>query len=190
MNMTVDVSGAREKTHKLEGLDRGILGQLNQWGAKTEQRLKQYTLQGAILRSTGQLKRNVGYYAKIGVRGPQVTVGTGIRERGLKTVKYARIHEKGGIIRPRKAKALTIPFRGVKGRARNYPGAFIIRSKGGKAFLVRRQGVGLEWLYTLKQSVRIPARRWLSRTVRDMMPYLQTCMKPENILKRMKLYRS
>lgn len=178
----------REKLRKLKGLDQGILGQLNLWGAKTEQRIKQYTLAGAILKSTGQLKRNVGYHAKLGTHGPQVAVGTGIKERGLKTVKYARIHEKGGNITPKKAKALTIPFRGVKGRARNYPGTFIIKAKG-KAFLVRRAGKGLEWLYTLKQKVHIPARHWLSRSIKDMTPYLNTCLKPDNILKRMKLMR-
>ena len=113
-----------------------------------------------------------------------VTIGAGVA--GRKAPKYARSHEKGGTIRPKTAKALTIPLPGIKGVAANYPDAFIIKSKKGNTLLVESRGTkGLRPLFVLKKSVKMPARHWLSQSKNEMKPDLQKLMKPETIVKIM-----
>jgi phage gpG-like protein len=91
---------------------------------------------------------------------------------GAKDVKYANIHEKGGIIRPVKGKYLAIPLpiaRTASGVSR-YPSprnvpvplAFA-QSLKGQPLLVESKGknAGRPW-YVLRTSVRMPARPYLA----------------------------
>lgn len=86
------------------------------------------------------------------------------------TAPYARIQEKGGTIRPKRGRMLTIPMPDnlkPSGVAK-YPSAkaltdvFLIKKKGAKggAFLVRKKpsGEGLEFLWMLKPKVTLPPR--------------------------------
>ena len=87
---------------------------------------------------------------------------------------YARIHEygsaelPGGVVRPTKSKYLTIPFPNVKpGRkASDFQDAFVIKVRG-NLYIVRTAGNELEFLFSLRKSVKIPARHYVSKTVRD-----------------------
>lgn len=91
------------------------------------------------------------------------------------TAHYVHIQEEGGIIKPKRAKALTIPLPDnmtAAGRPRfkkasEVEGLFLLKTNG-KAFLVRKapSGEGLEFLWMLKKSVKIPARLGFVRTWR------------------------
>jgi len=88
---------------------------------------------------------------------------------GPDEVAYAAIHHYGGTIRPKKAKALTIPFPGgpadkrVPLRASDFDDTFIAKgiifqSLGGSS---RSGGERIEPLFILKRSVEIPARPYM-----------------------------
>jgi hypothetical protein len=97
----------------------------------------------------------------------QGTIITGGVEFGS---KYAGVHVgprgQKTIIRPKRAQFLTIPLPAAKtaagagrGRARDFPDTFIIKSKRGNALIVRRAGgKGIIPLFVLKKQVTIPAR--------------------------------
>lgn len=80
----------------------------------------------------------------------------------------AAVHEQGAVIKPKKAKYLTIPLppaldsRGVpkKPSARDWADTFILRSKKGNLLIVQKgEGKGkITPLYVLKKSVVIPKR--------------------------------
>lgn len=102
---------------------------------------------------------------------------------GPKDVKYANIHEKGGIIRPVNARYLAIPLaiaRTASGVSR-YPSprnvpvelAFA-QSRKGQPLLVERKGknAGRPW-YVLRTSVRMPARPYLAPALAQVAPVLQ-----------------
>jgi hypothetical protein len=78
---------------------------------------------------------------------------------------YARIHETGGIIKPKKGRFLIIPTRrsrtaaGVSaGRSpRHHPEGFFVR-RGQRLFFAVKSGRAIRVLFTLKKRVRIPRR--------------------------------
>lgn len=88
---------------------------------------------------------------------------------------YAAIHEHGGTIRPRNARALAVP---LSAEARQYSSPRdmadlqYIPRRGRPPLLARvlhkrGQEAGLEVHWVLLRSVTLPARRWLSRGVED-----------------------
>ena len=104
-------------------------------------------------------------------------------------VKYARLQEYGGVIRPKRAKYLTIPLRdamtasgvqrypdGARGLFTSYPDQMsVVRSpKSGNLFIVSDGKPGAktakgknsktQWLYILKKSVKIPPRLGFRKT--------------------------
>lgn len=89
------------------------------------------------------------------------------------SIFYGRIHEYGGVIKPKKAKYLTIPLPAAltsngtpkKPTARDWDRTFVITSKKGNLLIVRKQGRGIVPLYVLKKSVRIPARLGMGDTL-------------------------
>jgi hypothetical protein len=79
----------------------------------------------------------------------------------------ANVHERGATITPKKAKYLTIPLPPAlnangtpkKPNARAWKNTFILKSKKGNLLIVRKIGKGgIEPLYVLKKSVKIPKR--------------------------------
>ncbi|PHR91971.1 MAG: hypothetical protein COA69_09405 [Robiginitomaculum sp.] len=141
-----------------------------------------------LKRRTGSLARSVTSRAELINRVPAIRVGI---FRGP-AVKYAQIQEEGGIIKPKKAKALAIPVgealtpAGVErfGGPRGYPGEL--------RFLPFRRGIAIgklvdeqeakdledndesPWeaaaLYILATQVEIPASHWLSGPVNSNLP--------------------
>lgn len=84
----------------------------------------------------------------------------GIRHRG------ARLHQKGGEIRPVRARALAIPLPGVKASPRRYKNTFILHKNDGGdrvGLIMQKQGKngGLRLLFVLRTRVMIPARPYL-----------------------------
>jgi phage gpG-like protein len=82
-------------------------------------------------------------------------------------VIYARIHEFGGIITPKTAGALTIPFPGIKGKAKDYQNTWLYRRSGKNPVIMQRlsspkgRKTSYRPLFTLVKSVRIPARPYI-----------------------------
>lgn len=182
MKMTVDATKYK-KRRKKEDLSKGIHYQLQKWTGKTIKKIIR-NISGPILKTkTGHLRRSITgrtFKEKL----IYAIIGSGIF--GRKGVKYARIHEKGGKIKAKK-KFLTIPLPGIKGRAANYPDAFIIKSKKGNLLIVEKSGdKGIRPLFALKKEVTIPARYWLSKSIKEMKPDLIRSLKPVEILKIMK----
>ncbi len=128
---------------------------------------------------TGMLRRSIRHRVGGGKSALLVAIGV---TRGPAT-KYAAIHEHGGTITPTKAKYLAIPLQRAAGGRPRFPGGprsvpgdtFVLKAKSGNLFIVRAKRVrgkpkgkvtGLEFLFLLRKSVRIPARHWLSEGVR------------------------
>lgn len=187
MKFTMDDKKYR-KRRRIQRLDKAFRLQLTRWGGKTIKRIKK-NLRGPILNvGTAQLWRSIGMTSKTVGSVNSVTIGSGVA--GKKAPPYARIHEKGGTIKPKKAKMLTIPLPGIKGVAANYPDAFIITSKKGNVLLVEKKGKkGLRPLFVLKKEVKIPARHWLSQSKNEMKPELIKLMRPQEIVKVMAAMR-
>ena len=150
--------------------------QLTKWAAVTQ---KELMSSAAGLKKhwthTGQLKRNVGWEQSVSADQYQVKVGTGLG--GRLSVKYARIQDEGGDIVPKKTHYLTIPFKGVKGSARNYHNTFFYTAKSGALILAmqkwtkvsggenfKRRG-GFVPLFTLVKRVTIPATHWFGDVI-------------------------
>ena len=166
-DVKVDITGAVKKTKTLKNLPRATKYQLTAWGSEFVKYLKQTAVKGRYVGKykggtrSGQLRR--GIQKRVSVMGDAFKL-----EVGTQGVKYARILEKGGTIHPKRRQYLTVPLPGVKGRARDYPNAFIIKSKKGNLLIVERKGkADLRPLFVLKKSVTIPAFRWLEKSVRD-----------------------
>jgi hypothetical protein len=110
-----------------------------------------------------------------------------IKARGI---PYARIHEEGGTITPKNAQYLAIPFpnspawnmamTGKKVSPSDYEGkGFFKKSKNGNLiFFVRDRGSkdGLIPMFLMKESVEIPARHWISRSVGEAVAMLSARM--------------
>jgi phage gpG-like protein len=76
---------------------------------------------------------------------------------------YAAIHEFGGTITPKNANWLTIPFAGVKGRARDYDNTFFAWSKNKHLILFQRVGKDeVIPLFVLVKESEVPARPYLN----------------------------
>lgn len=107
---------------------------------------------GKTLTDTGRLAMSITHVAGEDF----VIVGTNI--------DYAAIHQFGGVIRPKKAKALTVPISDIaKGRrASEFQDLFVLKREGKPPLLVRRKGKeGIEPMYVLMKKVTIPPRPFL-----------------------------
>lgn len=82
-------------------------------------------------------------------------------EEGSWIVMVASVHEFGATIRPKRARALTIPLKPEvrNKRARDVPGLF--RPKGTKVLARKKGRRGIEVLYYLAAKVEIPERSYL-----------------------------
>jgi hypothetical protein len=182
MKMKVDATKYKSKRKK-QDMSRAFHYQLQRWTGRTVKHIIRNVSGGILKTRTGQLRRSITGRTFMG-RVIKAIVGSGIF--GTRPVKYARIQEKGGKVKPVKAKALTIPLPGVKGVAANYPDAFIIKSRAGNVLLVEKKGDrGIRPLFVLKKEVTIPASHWLSQSIREMKPELIRSLKPREVVKVM-----
>lgn len=180
----IEMKGAIKKTKTLKNIPKATKFQLTSWGGQFVKYLKQIAVKGRYVgkykggrRRTGQLAR--GIRQKVFVSGEVYRL-----EVGTSGVKYARILEKGGIIRPTRKQYLTIPLGGTQGTARDYPNAFIIKSKKGNLLIVEKVGKDkLKPLFALKKQVRIPAFHWLEKSVRDRKGKLDSMLAKPRVLK-------
>jgi phage gpG-like protein len=138
--------------------------------------IKVNKLSGQVLkRRSGRLASSIRYWVKLGRNKIHAAIGS--------DVEYAAIHETGGIIRPKRARWLTIPFPGamtqnrryghVRGRARTFSDTFIKRSQRGNLIIFQDRGSEIVPLFILKKRVRIPKRPYMEPAIRARMPRMQ-----------------
>ena len=116
---------------------------------------------GPIRSRTGKLQRGLRHRVTGSTfKTLKLTMSSG-------SLPYAAIQEFGGTITPKNAQYLTVPLSGVLGgesgkvrltaRQAIERGAFFFRT-GGKLFIARRKGKGLQLLFVLKKSVELKPR--------------------------------
>ncbi len=123
-------------------------------------------LAGRLASRSGALRRAIGHVVKGGGRRILLLVFVGDAVTG----RYARTQEFGAVIRG--SPWLTVPLPAnltPTGRtrfldARSTPGAFFARSGAGNILIGRKTEGGVEWMWVLKRSVKIPPRLGFIRT--------------------------
>jgi hypothetical protein len=132
-------------------------------------------------RKSGEMGRNVGMEIRGNEGAYQGYVGTGIGK--TKSVPYASIQDKGGIVTAR-GKWLTIPFPGVKGTASQYD-CFPLRTKRGNVILFEakhnKRSTTLKPLFLLRKQVRIPASAWFTNVIIANYSTLDELMDPSEV---------
>ncbi len=146
------------------------------------------TLRAAALTAEGKAKQRVTGGNPLHTRSGRLraSIRSGLRkdggtmeafvaaggQHGSGRVAYARIHELGGIIRPKAGKYLAIPLDPAKtpaGVAKGPPRAFVdlvfAQTRGGQPLLVHKE-TGAAW-FLLRRQVKIPRRPFLGPSVRE-----------------------
>jgi len=161
----------RKKFSRYEGLPRRFIIDISNRAVNV---MKKQTLSGQILKvRSGLLRNSIGY--NIDESTMTSVVGSGART-GMARVKYADIHAKGGTIRPKKAKYLAIPLPSImqKSRAllrgnplgpRDFTNTFFYKTRTGTLILAQKKGRGIQNLFVMKKSVKIPRRDYVSATM-------------------------
>lgn len=128
---------------------------------------------GQTLARTGILKRSFTTYTY----GNTAAVGT--------NVPYARIHQYGGVIKPKRGKYLAIPInKKAEGNSpRDFDDTICIKAKN-SLYIVRKldkKGKNLEFLYKLQKEVVVPERKFLG--INDKMKNKYANLTKKHILK-------
>ena len=180
VSIRIDSERLQERFRQMPALvDRELRGALVDWGRDWERTMVLRMRGGApgqsladrLTTRTGALRGTF----RSEVRGSTLRNMRLRLSSGGRHAPYARIHEYGGTIRPKRAKALTVPLRdaltpsgalsgkavlrrkGGGGFTTDYGDTFLLKT-GGKVFVAvkgRREG-DLRLLYVLKRSVTIP----------------------------------
>lgn len=146
-------------------------------GVKGEEILQEITAGEVLKRRTGDLSR--GMQSKITGEGNNLVLHIGNRVRTGERVPYADIHEKGGTVKPRHGKYLTVPLppaltaRGVLRKpARSWDNTFVFKSKAGNLIIGQKRGKRgkVISLFVLKKRVDIPARGYMTKGAKRLTP--------------------
>lgn len=113
-------------------------------------------------KSTGNLSRSI--ITRPNDSRLEVSVGP--------TAIYGRIHELGGVIRPKRAKALTIPIGETKGSPKDYGQMSVIRL-GNRAYLAETGDGMVRMRFILKKSVRMPKRPYMKPALEATKPWVE-----------------
>lgn len=146
---------------------KNLLDTLNQVAAELKRRhSRKWNYNAAPLPSgpKGQLAQRSGDMIS-GIENSVKVIGSGLNNLSA-FIEGPAIHEFGGTIRPRRSQYLAIPLppaldsRGLPLRIspREWPNTFVLKSRKGNLLIVRRTANGIEPLYVLKRSVKIPPR--------------------------------
>lgn len=164
---------------KGRGLQSVSRASLQAWGLMTLGKFKAKQLSGrpGLNKRSGTLSRNTRFMA----RGHDLSDLEGRFSIGGPAGKYARIHETGGTITPKKARMLAIPIPGspavTPAGVSKYPSPlranlpkshdFFLLETGGQVLLMgdRKGGDKPRPWYVLKHSVKIPKRLGFKKTI-------------------------
>jgi phage gpG-like protein len=145
----------RDMSKKMPNLKQPLMD----FGERVRRRISQ-RLSGAVLKErTARLKGSLD----VTPDNKSVVISAGGRSLRGDAVRYAGIHDKGGTIRPKTKKFLTIPFPGgpadtrTPKRAADFKNTFIA-----KGIIFQKIGKKeIRPLFILKKQVKIPARPYL-----------------------------
>lgn len=143
----------------------------------------------ALAVRTGHLRRSIQGSSAVDSNGMSVRLRAG---GGTGAVKYARIQELGGTVRPKKGRYLRIPLKAAKTAAgvdryagplrQALPGLFVLRAKSGKLFLVQPKGKGkrrkLVYLYLLVERSVIGPHPYLRPSIDEAAQVLRAALGP------------
>ncbi len=135
MEIKADLGGALRKTAILAKTPKAALKCLQRWGANSVTALKRRAAgmgKSGKHPKTGQLARAIGM--RMDASNRVLSVGSNVQKPT--DVKYARILDEGGTIRPKGHPYLAIPLKGVKDRPKDHPNAFLIETRKGNVLLV------------------------------------------------------
>ena len=98
---------------------------------------------------------------------------------GAPGIIYARIQEEGGTIKAKSGKFLCIPLPSaldgnglpLKSSPRDWPNTFCARSRAGNLIIFQRRGTSIVPMYVLRESVTIPPRLGMKKTLDAGLPY-------------------
>ena len=152
---------------------------------RAEAQAKLNATSGGLNARTGRLRASIqaGVHEQPG--HTEMFLRAGGNVKGGAQVKYARIHEYGGIVTPKNSKYLTIPVgpaltgAGVNRiSARDVPGLTFARSAGGKLMLGKSKGKRGEFevWYLLRTSVKIPPRPYLGPAMTAEVKFIQKAL--------------
>jgi hypothetical protein len=189
IKITGEFDGARKKTATTKLVPRAFLYNATKWSSQTVRYIKQRIRGGGgfFKRAPKEISQRLGYKVnRISTSSAAlITIGTGTHV-GREEVVYAKIQETGGWIFPKKARALTIPFPGVKGSASMYRGqSFILKShKKGDGIIAMKSGKsgrGIKPLFLLRKNVKLPPTFWFSKSIGERLPFLQETLSEEAV---------
>ncbi len=189
IKMHVDFKAAMQKAAVDRKIPAAFRRNATQWASGTVKYLKQEMKSGRFFkRAPQELFQRTGMRVKVQGEQATIIIGTG-KEIGRDEVVYAAIQERGGWIFAKKARALTIPFPGVKGVAANYrPDSFICNVRGkrtGDTMGIIATKVGkrgrIKPLFLLRRFVYLRPRHWFSLPILERMPELDQALSPEGI---------
>lgn len=166
LEIKVNTLGATNLMRRAPGmLTRGTVDGLRNYLRGFHSRFRANRLSGrrggvGLNRRSGSLYR--GFVWGVQARTTLDSVRAFIGWRGGRSGMIANVHEYGALIRGKPW--LTVPLPGVSGRASDYPGAFIIKSRRGNLLIVQKRGKEIQPLFVLKRSVRLKARLTLRAT--------------------------
>jgi hypothetical protein len=184
----VDMKAALQQSAACLQLHKAAKKQVTAWAAES---------QTALMRSAkrlqktggkgGHLANNIAFTVSEGEASWTVVIGTGVG--GKSSVKYARIQDKGGIVKPVKGQYLTIPFSWARGRtAKSIPkkqGVFIKTKKGSLLLAEKRGKDNLMPMFTLVKQVKIPPTYWFTQVMsHDRKAALGIAMEPDAVMAR------
>jgi len=181
----VDMEGQRKKTATIKRLPEAQRRLIQVWAGNAVKAIKT-NIRGRFLKvGTGKLWRSIGRKFIRKGEASEVVIGTNVSGKEY-DVPYASAHEEGATIRPKNKQWLTIPLAGYKGTAANIPKdkSFFLRTVTGNLLLCEKTGkTGKAWKarFMLVKQVRLPARRWFTKSLREQMPALHEAMSPAAI---------
>jgi hypothetical protein len=184
MGITADFSGAIKKMNSALCIPKAVKLQATRWASETVLDLKRSASgmrKGYAMGhgKSSQLSRSVSMRVQTETGRHVIAVGTGLN---TVDVKYARIQDQGGDIRPKGHPFLTIPMPGVTGKARDYKDSFLAVSAAGQWMIAQSTGKtkrGLKVLFLLRRKVTLPASRWFTSVIERREPILHEYLDPE-----------
>lgn len=164
-----DLKRLKQKLGRINPENRGpvFVRMLRDGGSVVQKRLTLNVSNKILKRRTGRLAQSIS--SRVVLNELKAEVGSGVLTG--KRVKYADIHERGGLIRPKRSRYLTIPTKialtpaGVlkRTKARDFPNTFVMK-RGNLLGIWQKHGRSIRLLFVLKKQVRIPARRYAAKT--------------------------
>jgi hypothetical protein len=178
IKIIADFSGQIKKSATIAKLPAAFFKNAESWASQTVLYIKQSYKGGQVFRRPPkEFDQRLGMKVnKTGAESAEILIGTG-EYIGKPKVVYAEIQERGGTIKPTKAKALAIPFPGVTGSTSQYRGrSFILPSlKGWNVGIIAmakegKRSTKIIPLFLLRKQVTLPARRWFSTPINARRP--------------------